>query len=93
MKMARRKTLKRERRQLRYIGFHCSWLIFVGRLPQNGLPCCWDVPFFQVALDEAAFLLDLASIEGTWDDSVERISGCYAEAGLHDIAKFVLYRD
>ncbi|CAA6662108.1 unnamed protein product [Spirodela intermedia] len=47
----------------------------------------------QVALDEAAFLLDLASIEGTWDDSVERISGCYAEAGLHDIAKFVLYRD
>uniref|UniRef100_A0A1D1ZDN1 Putative beta-1,3-galactosyltransferase 14 n=1 Tax=Anthurium amnicola TaxID=1678845 RepID=A0A1D1ZDN1_9ARAE len=47
----------------------------------------------QVALDVAAFLLDLASIEGTWADNVERIAGCYEEAGLHDIAKFVLYRD
>ncbi|KAA8547116.1 hypothetical protein F0562_003554 [Nyssa sinensis] len=47
----------------------------------------------QVALDEAAFLLDLASVEGTWDDFVERIAECYKEAGLHDIAKFVLYRD
>ncbi|KAL3526795.1 hypothetical protein ACH5RR_011451 [Cinchona calisaya] len=47
----------------------------------------------QVALDEAAFLLDLASVEGTWDENVERIAACYREAGLHDIAKFVLYRD
>ncbi|KAM7510400.1 hypothetical protein LguiB_009275 [Lonicera macranthoides] len=47
----------------------------------------------QVALDEAAFLLDLASVEGTWDDTVERIAECYEEAGLHDISKFVLYRD
>ncbi|CAN4082935.1 unnamed protein product [Withania somnifera] len=33
----------------------------------------------QVALDEAAFLLDLASIDGTWDDCVERIAECYKE--------------
>ncbi|KAK1267816.1 hypothetical protein QJS04_geneDACA006390 [Acorus gramineus] len=47
----------------------------------------------QVALDEAAFLLDLASVEGNWDDTVERIAECYGEAGMHDIAKFVLYKD
>ncbi|KAH9663643.1 protein IN CHLOROPLAST ATPASE BIOGENESIS [Citrus sinensis] len=47
----------------------------------------------QVALDEAAFLLDLASVEGTWDDSAERIAECYEQAGLHDITAFVLYRD
>nr|CAN65608.1 hypothetical protein VITISV_042270 [Vitis vinifera] len=50
-------------------------------------------PPAQIALDEAAFLLDLASVEGTWDDFVERIAECYREAGLHDIARFVLYRD
>lgn len=48
---------------------------------------------FQIALDEASFLLDLASVEGTWDDLVGRIAECYEEAGLHDIARFVLYRD
>ncbi|KAJ9170665.1 hypothetical protein P3X46_018757 [Hevea brasiliensis] len=47
----------------------------------------------QIALDEAAFLLDLASVEGTWDDYLERIAACYEEAGLHDIARFVEYRD
>ncbi|KAM3709273.1 hypothetical protein ACJW30_02G160900 [Castanea mollissima] len=47
----------------------------------------------QVALDEAAFLLDLSSVEGTWDDSVDRIAECYKEAGLPDVARFVLYRD
>lgn len=47
----------------------------------------------QIALDKAAFLLDLASVEGKWGDSLERIAECYNEAGLHDIAKFVLYRD
>ncbi|KAI3452002.1 hypothetical protein Pfo_008667 [Paulownia fortunei] len=47
----------------------------------------------QVALDEAAFLLDLASVEGTWDACVERVAECYKEAGLHDIATFILYRD
>ncbi|CAI9777450.1 unnamed protein product [Fraxinus pennsylvanica] len=47
----------------------------------------------QVALDEAAFLLDLASVEGTWDDSLVRIAECYKEAGLDDIAKFLVYRD
>ncbi|KAK9284166.1 hypothetical protein L1049_023334 [Liquidambar formosana] len=47
----------------------------------------------QVALDEAAFLLDLASVEGTWDDFVGRIAECYKEAGLQDIARFILYRE
>ncbi|ESQ53732.1 hypothetical protein EUTSA_v10025679mg [Eutrema salsugineum] len=47
----------------------------------------------QVALDVAAFLLDLASIEGTWSESVDHIAKCYEEAGLHDISKFVLYTD
>jgi hypothetical protein len=44
----------------------------------------------QVVLDEAAFLLDLASIEGNWDDYLEQIAKCYDEAGLNDIAKFIL---
>ncbi|KAG8384358.1 hypothetical protein BUALT_Bualt04G0109800 [Buddleja alternifolia] len=47
----------------------------------------------QVALDEAAFLLDLASVEGTWDECVERVAECYREGGLPDIANFLLYRD
>ncbi|XP_019182423.1 PREDICTED: uncharacterized protein LOC109177510 [Ipomoea nil] len=47
----------------------------------------------QIALDEAAFLLDLASIDGKWDDYLERIAECYKDAGLHDIASFVVYRD
>ncbi|XP_026402599.1 uncharacterized protein LOC113298129 isoform X2 [Papaver somniferum] len=47
----------------------------------------------QVSLDEAAFLLDLASIDGTWSDFEQRIAECYEEAGLHDISKFVLHRD
>ncbi|CAN1324729.1 Protein IN CHLOROPLAST ATPASE BIOGENESIS, chloroplastic [Linum perenne] len=47
----------------------------------------------QIAVDEAAFLMDLASVDGTWDDYLERIVGCYKEAGLHDIARFLEYRD
>ncbi|KDP31966.1 hypothetical protein JCGZ_12427 [Jatropha curcas] len=47
----------------------------------------------QIALDEAAFLLDLASVEGTWDDSSEQIAACYKEAGLQDVARFIQYRD
>lgn len=47
----------------------------------------------QVVLDEAAFLLDLASVEGAWDDYVERIAECYKEAGLHDVAKFIIYSE
>ncbi|XVE93393.1 hypothetical protein REPUB_Repub01dG0188100 [Reevesia pubescens] len=47
----------------------------------------------QVALDEAAFLLDLASIEGIWGDYLDRIAECYKEAGLSEIAKFILCRD
>nr|XP_034913184.1 protein IN CHLOROPLAST ATPASE BIOGENESIS, chloroplastic-like isoform X2 [Populus alba] len=47
----------------------------------------------QIALDEAAFLLDLASVEGTWDEAAEQISECYKQAGLHDVARFIQYRD
>ncbi|KAF3334253.1 hypothetical protein FCM35_KLT20857 [Carex littledalei] len=47
----------------------------------------------QVALDEAAFLMDLASVEGTWDDVIDRIAECYREAGLQDMARFIEYRD
>ncbi|OMO74102.1 hypothetical protein CCACVL1_16982 [Corchorus capsularis] len=47
----------------------------------------------QVALDEAAFLLDLASIEGTWNDYLDRIAECYKEAGYNEIANFILYKD
>ncbi|KAK9667142.1 hypothetical protein RND81_14G236000 [Saponaria officinalis] len=47
----------------------------------------------QVALDEAAFLLDLASIDGSWDESWERVAECYKEAGLGEIARFIMYRD
>lgn len=47
----------------------------------------------QVALDQAAFLLDLASVEGTWSEITEQIAECYKEAGLHDIARFILYEE
>ncbi|KAJ9562310.1 hypothetical protein OSB04_007470 [Centaurea solstitialis] len=47
----------------------------------------------QISLDEAAFLLDLASIEGTWDEELERIVECYNEGGLPEIANFLKYRD
>ncbi|KAI3768335.1 hypothetical protein L2E82_18921 [Cichorium intybus] len=47
----------------------------------------------QISLDEAAFLLDLASIEGTWDQHLERIAECYKEGGLPEIATFLKYRD
>ncbi|PKI51627.1 hypothetical protein CRG98_027993 [Punica granatum] len=50
-------------------------------------------PLEQIVLDEAAFLLDLASIDGTWNEYVERIAECYDKAGLPDIARFVQYRD
>ena len=47
----------------------------------------------QVVLDEAAFLMDLSSVDGNWDEVVDRIAECYREAGLHDIANFIAYRE
>uniref|UniRef100_A0A7N0V872 Uncharacterized protein n=2 Tax=Kalanchoe fedtschenkoi TaxID=63787 RepID=A0A7N0V872_KALFE len=47
----------------------------------------------QIAIDEAAFLLDLASVEGNWDQYTEQIVECYEKAGLHDIARFVSYKE
>jgi len=46
-----------------------------------------------VVLDEAAFLMDLASVDGNWDEVVDRIAECYREAGLLDIANFIAYRE
>ncbi|CAM8992801.1 unnamed protein product [Rhodiola kirilowii] len=47
----------------------------------------------QIAIDEAASLLNLASVDGTWDQYTEDIAECYKTAGLHDIARFVNYRE
>ncbi|VAI11611.1 unnamed protein product [Triticum turgidum subsp. durum] len=47
----------------------------------------------QVVLDEAAFLMYLATVDGNWDEVVDRIADCYREAGIHDIAKFIAYRE
>lgn len=47
----------------------------------------------QIAIEEAAFLLDLASVDGAWDQYNERIVECYKKAGLDDIARFVNYRE
>ncbi|CAI5975045.1 unnamed protein product [Closterium sp. NIES-65] len=44
----------------------------------------------QVALDQAAFLLDVAAAEGTWDETREQLAGLYREAGLEEMASFVL---
>ncbi|CAI5472362.1 unnamed protein product [Closterium sp. Yama58-4] len=44
----------------------------------------------QVALDHAAFLLDVAAAEGTWDETREQLAGLYREAGLEEMASFVL---
>ena len=46
-----------------------------------------------MVLDEAAFLMDLASVDGNWDEVVDRIVECYREAGLLDIANFIAYRE
>ncbi|CAI7838577.1 unnamed protein product [Closterium sp. NIES-53] len=44
----------------------------------------------QVALDQAAFLLDVAAAEGTWDGTREQLAGLYREAGVEEMASFVL---
>lgn len=47
----------------------------------------------QVALDQAAFLLDLASVDGNWDNIREQLSSCYKEAGFDHLSKFILLTD
>ena len=37
--------------------------------------------------------MDLAYVDGNWDDVVDRIAECYREAGLGHIAKFIAYRE
>ena len=71
-----------------------SLLTSHNRGPFYLAPSITDVAFsLQVVLDEAAFLMDLASVDDNWDDVVDRIAECYREAGLHDIAKFIAYRE
>lgn len=45
----------------------------------------------QVALDQAAFLMDLASLDGSWHDIQEQLASYYKEAGLDTIAHFILF--
>lgn len=44
----------------------------------------------QVALDQAAFLLDLASTDGAWDSTRQHLASLYREGGYDDVANFVL---
>ncbi|ERN16625.1 hypothetical protein AMTR_s00051p00066360 [Amborella trichopoda] len=46
----------------------------------------------QVALDQAAFLMDLASVDGTWLEIEDQVADCYEEAGLPEIARFILHK-
>ncbi|KAI3922268.1 hypothetical protein MKX01_005957 [Papaver californicum] len=50
-------------------------------------------PAQLLLMEPGQFLLDLASIDGTWSDFEPRIAECYEEAGLHAISNFVLHRD
>lgn len=43
----------------------------------------------QVAVDQAAFLLDLAAVEGTWDAVREQLADYYKEGGFDDISRFI----
>ncbi|KAL8168281.1 hypothetical protein V2J09_009780 [Rumex salicifolius] len=45
----------------------------------------------QIAMEDALILLNLASVEGSWDECIDRVAVCFKEAGLKDIAKFVSY--
>lgn len=92
-----RRTSRKGRTQLRY-AFTAN-IPYACRREQAclkhhiGIIIKGNCSLVQVSLDEAAFLLDLASIDGSWSDYLERIVECYKEAGLDDIAKFVSYTD
>lgn len=47
----------------------------------------------QVALDRAAYLLDVCVAEGwdNWETAKDPLAGLYDEAGLHDVATFIRY--
>lgn len=45
----------------------------------------------QIALDQAAFLMDLASVDASWHDIREQLAAFYKEAGLEALARFILY--
>jgi len=44
----------------------------------------------QVALDQSAFLLDVATVDGSWDAVREKLAALYEEGGLPEMAKFVM---
>lgn len=45
----------------------------------------------QIALDQAAFLMDLASVDASWLHIREQLAAFYNEAGLEALARFILY--
>lgn len=47
----------------------------------------------QVALDQAAFLLDLAAVDGGWDKIRGQLAAFYREAGLGQLSDFILLTD
>eukprot|EP00271_Cylindrocystis_brebissonii_P018218 TRINITY_DN5066_c0_g1_i1.p1 TRINITY_DN5066_c0_g1~~TRINITY_DN5066_c0_g1_i1.p1 ORF type:complete len:401 (+),score=67.40 TRINITY_DN5066_c0_g1_i1:110-1312(+) len=47
----------------------------------------------QISLDHAAFLLDLASVEGEWEANREELAALYQDGGLCQMASFVLATD
>lgn len=43
----------------------------------------------QVAVDQAAFLLDVAAVDGSWDEVREQLASLYKEGGLEDVSRLV----
>lgn len=43
----------------------------------------------QVAVDQAAFLLDVAAVDGSWDEVREQLASLYKDGGLGDISRLV----
>eukprot|EP00897_Mesotaenium_endlicherianum_P008829 jgi/Mesen1/7975/ME000424S07147 len=43
----------------------------------------------RVALDQAAFLLDLASVDCSWDAKRDQLAALYEEGGLKEVADFI----
>eukprot|EP00898_Chlorokybus_atmophyticus_P003704 jgi/Chlat1/4334/Chrsp29S04500 len=43
----------------------------------------------QVALDQAAFMMDICSASNQWQDSIPKLAELYKEAGYPEVARFV----
>ena len=64
-----------------------------GNFNDNNPLFCFPWTCIQVALDQAAFLLDLATVNGSWDESREQLAAFYREAGFDQFAAFVALTD